>query len=63
MNDQNGSTDNHDKMVERVNACLTGAFTTNLIYIGDKLGLYGGLKKLGKATSTELAQSLELSER
>ena len=63
MSGQNGSAETHEEVVERVSASLTGALTTNLIYIGDKLGLYGGLKRLHKATSADLAESLGLSER
>lgn len=42
---------------------LTGALTASLVGVGDKLGLYQGLKKLGKASSTDLAEACGINER
>ncbi|CAD7704526.1 unnamed protein product [Ostreobium quekettii] len=56
-------TESHGQLADRFNAYFTGALTMNLVYIGDQLGLYGALKKLGKATSADLAESCLLGER
>lgn len=42
---------------------LGGAMTATMIHLGDRLGLYGSLVELGEASSEELAQHAELSER
>lgn len=47
-----------------VGGAMTGAMTLSLIYIGDRLGLYKAMKAAGgPITSTQLAESLALSER
>jgi hypothetical protein len=42
---------------------LTGAMTASLIGLGDRLGFYKMLEKLGKATSAELAAASGTHER
>ena len=42
---------------------MSGACTSNLIYIGDRLGLFKQLKSGGKQSSQQLAQTLGLHER
>jgi 2-polyprenyl-3-methyl-5-hydroxy-6-metoxy-1,4-benzoquinol methylase len=42
---------------------LGGAMTSAMVYLGDRLGLYGTLADLGSATSAELAARTGLHER
>ncbi|PSC69388.1 SAM-dependent methyltransferase [Micractinium conductrix] len=42
---------------ERLGGILAGALTSNLIVLGDKLGLYGALKDHGPCTAAALAQA------
>src|SRR5262245_3976338 len=42
---------------------LGGAMTSAMVYLGDRLGLYGVLSELGSATSAELAARTGLHER
>jgi 2-polyprenyl-3-methyl-5-hydroxy-6-metoxy-1,4-benzoquinol methylase len=42
---------------------LTGAMTASLIGVGDRLGFYKALSKLGRATSAELASACGTHER
>lgn len=42
---------------------LTGGLTASLIGVGDRLGFYRVLNKLGKATSAELATASGTHER
>ena len=60
---EDGVIEDNEQMAQRVGGYLTGALTTNLIYIGDQLGLYRGLKDLRRTTSEDLAKHLGLSER
>lgn len=53
----------HKEVSAKVHGYVSGAFTCNLIFVGDKLGIYEGLKVLGKCTSTQLADHLGLHER
>lgn len=47
-----------------VGSAMTGALTMAMVFVGDRLGLYKGMKDLGgPATSPELAAKLGLSER
>src|SRR5512139_4002711 len=48
---------------KNVFGALGGAFTSALIHLGHKLGLYKALAERGAVTSAELAQATGLSER
>jgi hypothetical protein len=53
----------HTSMQDMLAGYLTGALTANLIAVGDKLGLYEGLKRHGPSTPEELAAALGLAPR
>lgn len=42
---------------------LEGAVTASMVHLGDRLGLYGALARVGRATSAQLADETELHER
>ena len=50
-------------LAERVLDDVGGAFTVGLAYIGQRLGLFGTLAKLGPTTSVTLARAAALDER
>jgi hypothetical protein len=52
-----------DALGQRIEGDLAGAATVGLIYLGDRLGLFGALRDGGPATSTELAARTGLVER
>ena len=49
--------------VNRVFGALSGAMTSAMIYLGDRMGLYRSLAEAGAATSAELAARTGLQER
>jgi len=51
------------KTAEQVFGLLGGAYVSAMIYLGDRLGLYGALKGLGAVTSEEFARKTGLKER
>jgi SAM-dependent methyltransferase len=51
------------EMAKRVFGMLSGAMTSAMIHLGDRLGLYRALLEKGPATSHELAGRTGLSER
>jgi 2-polyprenyl-3-methyl-5-hydroxy-6-metoxy-1,4-benzoquinol methylase len=50
-------------ITERVADDLGGAFTVGLAYIGDRLGLFAALARLGRSSSVGLAERTGLQER
>lgn len=42
---------------------LSGAMTSSLVGLGDKLGIFGKMKQLGKASSSNIAETCGLSHR
>lgn len=52
-----------EKLQGQLFGYLTGAITSSLIAVGDKLGLYKALKHAGPCTTAELALSCDLNER
>lgn len=57
---------NEDRMNEFMGRALGdfgAAMSAQLVYLGDKLGLYAGLAELGSATAPELAQKTNTVER
>jgi 2-polyprenyl-3-methyl-5-hydroxy-6-metoxy-1,4-benzoquinol methylase len=50
-------------LVERLFQSAVGALDLYALYLGDQLGLYRALHQAGSATSTELAQRTETTER
>ncbi|KAI3425076.1 hypothetical protein D9Q98_008454 [Chlorella vulgaris] len=55
--------DEHTQLQERMASYFIGALTSNLVALGDKLGLYAALKTYGPCTAGELAEHLDLNER
>lgn len=55
--------DEHTQMQELLGAYIVGGMTCNLIFLGEKLGLYHGLKEHGPCTAADLASALGLNER
>lgn len=49
--------------VKHVFDFLSGAVVSGMIYLGDRLGLYGALRAAGTVTSEELARTTGLNER
>ncbi|GMH37504.1 hypothetical protein BSKO_05377 [Bryopsis sp. KO-2023] len=56
-------TESHEQLSQRMAAYISGGLTCNMVCLGDDLGIYAGMKALGKATSQKLADRLNLSER
>ena len=52
-----------DAFAERLFGSMLGAVDMLTVYMGDRLGLYEHLRKLGSATSTELAEAADTDER
>jgi 2-polyprenyl-3-methyl-5-hydroxy-6-metoxy-1,4-benzoquinol methylase len=59
-----GSADaRRDELVERLFAGALGAMDLLCVYLGDRLGLYGALARVGPSTSAELAGEAGVNER
>jgi len=52
-----------EELSMRLHGYISGALTSNLIMLGERLGLYSGLSELGPCTSDDLAAHLGLSPR
>lgn len=60
---EQAAEEDHLALQMRLGGLLSGALTSNLIELGDRLGLYAGLKKHGPCSAADLAGALGLSER
>ncbi len=63
MSDQTLDFDKLKTFVFHVYSQLSGAITSGMIYLGDKLGLYKAMQDAGPLTSEELAHKTGLNER
>lgn len=61
--EQDQAPEDHLALQMRLGGYLTGAVTSSLIELGDRLGLYAGLKTHGPCTAADLAGALGLAER
>ena len=52
-----------EKQAELILSVMTGALTTNLLTVGDRLGLFAGLSKYGPCSAEDLAKQLSLNPR
>ena len=51
------------RIAERWMTDCQGALVAGLVYLGDELGLFAAMRRLGPATAAELAQGADLTER
>lgn len=55
--------ESHEELQTRLGQYAVGAMTSNLIFLGDQLGLYQAMKSLGPCTPEQLAGAAGLAER
>ena len=61
--DTSDPTTRRDALASRLFEATLGLMDLGAIYIGDRLGLYRGLERLGPATAAELAVETRTQER